>query len=197
MISILFGNLPLIRFIFPLYQDYDESTKTINMYVFKNGYRKLISFKNTYPIKLDKEKNSYTLPFSKPLNDSFALICLEKGYACFKSDKKTIESGFKKVEGGYSFNAFNDLLGTNTEIIFKKKENSQKKILEKKHGLITFDLENKNKKEEEIKTNFLKKIIKYLDYRGLVTFNVRFNIAKGGHAFAVIGYKKIFLKMNF
>ena len=56
--------------------------------------------------------------------------------------------------------------------------------------MITFDLENKNKKEEEIKTNFLKKIIKYLDYRGLVTFNVRFNIAKGGHAFAVIGYKE-------
>ena len=124
------------------------------MYVFKNGYRKLISFKNTYPIQVNKEKNSYTLPFSKPLNDSFALICLEKGYACFKSDKKTIESGFKKVEGGYSFNAFNDLLGTNTEIVFKKKENSQKKILEKKHVLITSDLEDKNKTTEEIKNNF-------------------------------------------
>ena len=55
MISILFGNLPLIRFIFPLYQDYDENTKKIFMYIFKNGYRKLISFNNTYPIKVYKK----------------------------------------------------------------------------------------------------------------------------------------------
>ena len=126
----------------------DENTKKIFMYIFKNGYRKLISFNNTYPIKVDEEKNLYTLPFAKPLNDSFALICLEKGYAAFKSDKKTIKSGFKKIEGGFSFNTFNDLLGTNSEIIFKKK-NSQKKYLEKNLGLNTFDLEKKIKISQE------------------------------------------------
>ena len=119
MISILFGNLPLIRFIFPLYQDYDENTKKIFMYIFKNGYRKLISFKNTYPIQVNKEKNSYTLPFSKPLNDSFALICLEKGYAAFKSDKKTIKSGYKTLNrGGQSCNVLYDLLGTKCDDIY-------------------------------------------------------------------------------
>ena len=197
MISILFGNIPLIRYIFPLYQNYDENTKTIFMYVFKNGYRKLISFKNTYPIQVDKEHNSYSLPFAKPLNDSFALICIEKGYAAFKSDKKTIELGFNKIEGGFSFNVFNDLLGTNTEIIFKKKENFQKKYIENELGLNTFDLETDDKATEDVKKNFLKILKKYLDYRGLVTFNVRFNISRGGHAFAVIGYKENALKNEF
>ena len=71
------------------------------MNVFEDGYRKIISFNNTYPIQVLENNNTknYDLCFSKPLNNSFALICLEKGYAVFKSDKKEIKTGFVNMWG--------------------------------------------------------------------------------------------------
>lgn len=45
MISILYFNVPLIKFVFPKY-DYDEKTEKISLYVYNNeGIRKCISFK--------------------------------------------------------------------------------------------------------------------------------------------------------
>lgn len=166
IISILFGNVPLIRYIFPYYYNTNEKSNEIYMNVFEDGYRKIISFNNTYPIQVEEYNNEqkYDLCFAKPLNNSFALICLEKGYAVFKSDKQTIKSGFIEMWGGWQKNVFRDLFGTNTETIFKRDNNC-------------YDL---------IKN----KIKKYMDYRGFITFSVRFNIYRSGHAFSVIGYKK-------
>ena len=165
IVSILFGNVPLIRYIFPYYYNTYEKSNEIYMNVFEDGYRKIISFNNTYPIQVEEYNNEkkYDLCFAKPLNNSFALICLEKGYAVFKSDKTTIKSGFIEMWGGRSENVFRDLFGTNSETIFKRDNNC-------------YDL---------IKN----KIKKYMDYRGFITFSVRFNIYRSGHAFSVIGYK--------
>ena len=178
MLSILFGNLPLIRYIFPLSYDSDENTPIIYMYMYENGIRKLISFNNTYPIyKCTNEE--YDFCFATPLNNSLALICLEKGYAVFKSDKKTIKSGFEEIKGSERSNAFMDLFGTNSEIIKK------------------YDFDEKNYTKEEIETkkkNLKLKIKKYLDYRGLITFAVYFNMTEGGHALSVIGYKENYEK---
>ena len=164
--SILLGNVPLIRYIFPCYYNTDENSDVIYMNVFEDGYRKIISFNNTYPIQVLENNNTknYDLCFSKPLNNSFALICLEKGYAVFKSDKKEIKTGFVNIWGGWPKNVYRDLFGTNTEVIIKKYNNS-------------YDL---------IKN----KIKKYIDCRGIITFCVLFNISKSGHAFSVIGYKE-------
>lgn len=149
IISILFGNVPLIRYIFPYYYNTNENSNEIYMNVFEDGYRKIISFNNTYPIQVEEYNNEqkYDLCFAKPLNNSFALICLEKGYAVFKSDKQTIKSGFIEMWGGWQKNVFRDLFGTNTETIFKRDNNC-------------YDL---------IKN----KIKKYMDYRGFITFSVR------------------------
>ena len=164
--SILFGNVPLIRYIFPYYYNTDENSDVIYMNVFEDGYRKIISFNNTYPIQVHENNNikNYDLCFAKPLNNSFALICIEKGYAVFKSDKAAIKTGFVEMWGGWPKNVNRDLFGTNTEIIKRNYNNS-------------YDL-------------IKRKIKKYMDFRGLITFCVLFNITKSGHAFSVIGYKE-------
>ena len=162
IISILYGNVPLIRYIFPYYYNTEENTDLIYMNIFESGYRKIICFNNTYPIQV--KGLNYDLCFAKPLNNSFSIISIEKGYAVFKSDNQTIKSGFIKMWGGRMENVFRDLFGTNSEVIFEK---------------------------EKIHYNLIKdKIKKYIDYRGFVTFSVFFNIDKGGHAFSVIGYKE-------
>ena len=132
------------------------------MYIYENGVRKLITFKNTYATN-----NNYFI-FSSPLNNAFFGMSIEKGYAVNNSNGKTIRSGFEKIgKGGFSFNVFNSLFGAESEI-FIKKENEN--IIQK----------------EELKN----KIKKYLDFNGLISFGVYFNISGGGHAFSLIGYKE-------
>ena len=139
---------------------YDENTEKIEMYIYEKGIRKLITFKNTYATN-----NNYFI-FSSPLDNVFFGMSIEKGFAANKSDRKTIKSGFEKIGyGGRSFRVFNSLFGTESEI-YKKKD----MVIQK----------------EEIKN----KIKKYLDFNGLISFSVHFNITNRGHAFALIGYKE-------
>ena len=94
-------------------------------------------------------------------------MSIEKGYALSKSDKKNIKSGFEKIIGGEEYNVFNSLFGATSETYYKI---SRKLLISKE------DLKNKIKK--------------YLDFNGLVTFGVYFNLKKGGHSFSVIDYKQ-------
>ena len=66
--------------------------------------------------------------------------------------------------GGRQENVFRDLFGNNSEFILKKDNNYYDII--------------KNK------------IKKYMDYRGFITFSVRFNIYRSAHAFSIVGYKE-------
>ena len=129
------------------------------MYIYENGVRKLITFRNTYATN-----NNYFI-FSSPLNNTFFGMSIEKGYAVNNSNRKTIKSRFEKIgKGGFSFNVFNSLFGAESEIFTK---------------------ENTIKKEE-----LQNKIKKYLDFNGLITFGVYFNISEVAHAFSLIGYKE-------
>lgn len=159
IICLIYNKIPLTEYIFPE-TDYDQNTESIEMYIYENGVRKLITFKNTYATN-----NDYFI-FSSPLNNAFFGISIEKGYAVNNSDKKTIKSGFEKIgKGGFSFNVFNSLFGTESETFSKSKNIIQK---------------------DELKN----KIKKYLDFNGLICFGVYFNISNSGHAFSVIGYKE-------
>lgn len=158
IICLIYNKMPLTEYIFPKI-DYDQNAEIIEMYIYENGIRKLITFKNTYATY----NNNFI--FSSPLNNAFFGISIEKGYAVNNSNKKNIESGFDKInKGGLSFNVFNTLFGAKSEI-FKKTENFIGK--------------------EKLRN----KIIKYLDFNGLITFGVKFNINGGGHAFSIIGYR--------
>ena len=158
IISIIYNKIPLTEYIFPKI-DYDQDTENIEMNIYENGIRKLITFKNTYA----SHNNNFI--FSSPLNNVFFGISIEKGYAVNNSNKKNIKSGFDIInKGGFSFNVFNSLFGASSEI-FRKSENKIQK--------------------EKLKN----KIMKYFDFNGLITFGVRFNISGGGHAFSIIGYK--------
>ena len=158
IISLIYNKIPLTEYIFPK-TDYDQNTERIEMYIYENGVRKLITFKNTYATN-----NNYFI-FSSPLNNAFFGMSIEKGYAVNNSDGKTIKSGFGKIgKGGFSFNVFNSLFGAESEI---------------------FTRENAIQKEE-----LKNKIKKYLDFNGLISFGVYFNISEQGHAFSLIGYKE-------
>ena len=158
IISLIYNKIPLTEYVF-YKTDYDQNTKNIEMYIYENGIRKLITFKNTYATN-----NNYFI-FSSPLNNAFFGMNIEKGYAVNNSNGKTIRSGFEKIgKGGFSFNVFNSLFGAESEIFTKEN------IIQK----------------EELKN----KIKKYLDFNGLISFGVYFNISGGGHAFSLIGYKE-------
>ena len=183
ILCIMFSNLPLLRFIFP-YIDYHYYSSTINMRLYKDGIRTEIKFKNTYAYT-----NENKLMFSKPLDDSFIGLSIEKGYAAFKSDKYSISSGFNKInDGGNQLDVFQDFFGTVTELynfcsyngehLYVQKEDSKDKVISQ------YDLRDK--------------IEKYINNNGLITFSVFFNIGRenkngeinpNGHAFSVIGYK--------
>ena len=79
------------------------------MFIYKNGIRKLISFKNTYAT-LDDE-----LLFCKPKDNDMYGIALEKGYAVSKCTNNKIESGYKEIVGGFPFQAFETILGAECE----------------------------------------------------------------------------------
>ena len=129
--------------------------------------------------------------FSKTLDDSFIGLSIEKGYAAFKSDKYSIGSGFNKInEGGDQLDVFQDFFGTVTE----------------KYNFMSYNYNDKHCYVEKIDSkkfiysdyDLSKKIEKYINNNGLISFNVLFNIGSvkkngeirpNGHAFSVIGYK--------
>ena len=88
-------NHPLIfSYIFPNQLGSDERTQKIDMIIYENGIKKLISFNNTYATFQNQ------LLFSKPCNNEIYGIALEKGYVITKCSDNTIKSGYEKVEGG-------------------------------------------------------------------------------------------------
>ena len=114
IISLIYNKIPLTEYLF-YNTDYDQNTENIEMYIYENGVRKLITFKNTYATN-----NNYFI-FSSPLNNAFFGMSIEKGYAVNNSNGKTIQSGFEKIgKGGFSFNVFNSLFGAESEIFDKK-----------------------------------------------------------------------------
>ena len=80
-------NFPLIfHDIFKKSLNINKYTEFINMFIYKNGIRKLITFRNTYAA------NNYRLLFSKPFNKEMYGIALEKGYAVINCSDKTKRS---------------------------------------------------------------------------------------------------------
>ena len=203
LLAILYSKIPIAEYLFPQV-NYDENSENIQMYIFENGLRKLITFKNTYAtyeqVTGDNIKYNQFM-FASPLNDSFFGISIEKGYAASKSDKRNIKSGFKNIHGGQIYNAFNSLFGTSSEIF------SARGTIEEVVGAAPRDdfyfqfhediqVEEKKPKiyknkfrlditEEELKN----KIKKYLDFDGLINFVIFSNISEA-HAFSIIGYKE-------
>ena len=161
------SKFPLIfNYIFPRL-DYDENSDIIKMYVYKNGIRKLISFKNTYATK--DEQN---LLFAKPYNNELYGICLEKGYAISKIDE-TIQSGYENIVGGSGYQVFESILGTSSEKYKSNHEYFQKRQT-------SYKLIEKDKLREKIK--------KYIDYGGIITFGVFYN-ENSAHEYSLQGYK--------
>ena len=69
-------NIPLIfKYIFPNSLNIDERSKNIDMFIYKNGIKRLISFSNTYA------KYKSKLLFAKPYNNELYGIALEKGFS--------------------------------------------------------------------------------------------------------------------
>jgi len=160
------SNFPFIfNYIFPNL-DYDENSEIIQMYVYKNGIKELISFKNTYATRDGKN-----LLFVKPYNNELYGICLEKGYAVSKAEN-SLQSGYKKIEGGHGYIVFENILGTKSE----KYKSNHKHF--KNWGI--FKNIDKNKLKDKIK--------KYIDYGGIITIGVTYN-KEGGHEYSLQGYK--------
>ena len=186
ILSIIFSNLPIVNYFFPESKEYTKDSDKIRMLIFEGGIRKEIYFNNTYPFNENKE-----YIFGKPLDNAFFNICIERGYATYYSDKKrnrdkpeekSIKSGYENIIGGFQYNVFNFLFGSISEYYNFYKKNK---------------IEDKEQKIS--KENLKKKIIKYIDYKGLISCWVYFNILrkdlKGNykescHAYSVIGYKE-------
>ena len=160
ILSIIFGNYPIVNYIFPKSKEYNEFSGSIRMLVFENGLMKEIFFNNTYPLnQFDK------FVFGNPRDNSFYSICIEKGYAAyysnkirnFKPEKINIKSGYENIIGGYQYEVFNFLFGSSNEFYNLYKINN----IFGKEKIISKD-------------NLKNKIIKYLDNKGLVAFHVFF-----------------------
>ena len=163
----MLSKFPLIfKYIFPNYLNYNERTKIIEMYIYENGIKKLISFKNTYATYYKQ------LIFSKPLNNDLCGICLEKGYAVSKCVNNEIKTGYEKIIGGSGYQVFESILGAECE-----KFVSHKQYLEENEG---YKCINKETLKDKIK--------KYIDFGGLITFGIYYNI-KGAHEYSLQGYK--------
>ena len=159
-------KFPLIfKYIFP-HLDYNEESDIIKMYIYENGIKKLISFKNTYATK--DEKN---LLFAKPYNNELYGIILEKGYAVSKISKidKSIQTGYNSIVGGSGYKVFQTILGSSSE---KYQSNS--------FNYYSYKTIDKNLLKQKIK--------KYIDYGGIITFGVYY-IKGSGHEYSLQGYK--------
>jgi hypothetical protein len=107
---IIMTNFPLIfHDIFKKSLNINKYTEFINMFIYKNGIRKLITFRNTYAA------NNYRLLFSKPFNKEIYGIALEKGYAVINCSDKTIKSGYRKIIYGFPHLAFESIFGDKCE----------------------------------------------------------------------------------
>ena len=161
------SKFPLIfNYIFPDLT-YDEHSDIIQMYVYKNGIKELISFKNTYAT-ID-ERN---LLFAKPINNELYGISLEKGYAISKADH-SLQSGYENIVGGSGYQVFETILGTSSEKYISKHEYFK----DKKGSYKYID-------DEKLK----EKIKKYIDWGGVITFGI-FYTDKSAHEYSLQGYK--------
>ena len=161
------SKFPLIfNYIFPN-TNYDQNSDIIEMYVYKNGIKELISFKNTYATT--DEKN---LLFAKPINNELYGISLEKGYAISKAEN-SLQSGYVNIVGGSGYQVFETILGTSSEKYKSKHEYF-------KNRLYSYKYIDDEKLKEKIK--------KYIDWGGVITFGV-FYYKGSAHEYSLQGYK--------
>ena len=158
-------NHPLIfSYIFPNQLGSDERTQKIDMIIYENGIKKLISFNNTYATFQNQ------LLFSKPCNNEIYGIALEKGYVITKCSDNTIKSGYEKVEGGFGYQVFEKILGAKSEKFTSGKNFSN----------WGFNYINRD--------NLKCKIVKYINFGGIITFDVFYNLGSA-HEYSLQGYK--------
>ena len=165
----MISKFPLIfNYIFPDFNNYNERTEKIDMFIYEKGIKKLISFNNTYATYNGQ------LLFSKPYNYVFCGICLEKGYASSKCDNNKIKSGYLNInKGGFGYYAFESILGAKCECYISNDINSN--IIR-----IGYKYINREKLKYKIK--------KYIDLEGLITFGIYYEFG-GGHSYSLQGYK--------
>ena len=137
------------------------------MFIYENGIKKSISFKNTYASTYINDKE--TLLFAKPFYNELYGIAIEKGYAVSQCINNNMEYGYKKIEGGSGYKVFETLLGAECEKFTSKKK------YENPYKLIN-------------KENLKYKIKKYIDFGGFITFGVFYSKNKG-HEYSLQGYK--------
>jgi hypothetical protein len=154
-------NYPLIfNYIFPNSLHINEKTQFIDMLIYENGIKKLISFKNTYAI------NGKELLFVKPYQNELYGMAIEKGYSVLKSTDGTIKSGYINIEGGFGYVVFETILGAESE-----KYTSNNKLLKMLY---------KHEYKFINKGNLKCKIKKYIDLGGIINFSIYYNL-KGAH----------------
>ena len=162
-------NIPLIfNYIFPNSLNIDEKAMFIEMFIYENGIRKLISFKNTYAIYKGQ------LLFVKPYNNEIYGLAIEKGYSVSKCTDKTIKSGYKNIEGGYGYKVFETILGAQSEKYISNN--------------VLFNLIYHNGYKFITKENLKYKIKKYIDLGGIITFAIYYNLGSA-HEYSIQGYK--------
>jgi dual specificity phosphatase 12 len=137
------------------------------MYVYKNGIKELISFKNTYAT-ID-ERN---LLFAKPMKNELYGISLEKGYAISKANN-SLQSGYINIIGGSGYQVFETILGTSSE----KYKSKHEYFINKQTSYKYID-------DEKLKAT----IKKYIDWGGVITFGIFYN-DKSAHEYSLQGYK--------
>ena len=165
-------NFPLIfHDIFKKSLNINKYTEFINMFIYKNGIRKLITFRNTYAA------NNYRLLFSKPFNKEIYGIALEKGYAVINCSDKTIKSGYRKIIYGFPHLAFESIFGDKCEKYYTNQYICNK-----------FEIPSFKYKYID-KNNLKNKIKKYIDLRGIISFMIINDDNKDGHTYSIIGYK--------
>jgi len=153
-------NIPLIfNDIFPNSLNINEKTQYIDMFIYENGIKKLISFKNTYAINNDE------LLFVKPYRNELYGMAIEKGYSVSKCTDRTIKSGYNNIEGGFGFQVFETILGAESEKYISNNELINKTY---RYG---YKFINKG--------NLQSKIKKYIDLGGIITFGIYYNLGGG------------------
>ena len=135
------------------------------MFIYDNGIKTLITFNNTYATYKNK------LLFAKPNDNEIYGIALEKGYVISKCLDNTIKSGYEEVgKGGSGYQVFENILGSESE-----KYKSNKNINGSRYIYIN-------------KENLKNKIIKYMNFGGIITFGIFYNLG-GAHEYSLHGYK--------
>ena len=167
----------IIEYIFPdwLFFSSDNSSFKVTFYgMNEKGKSSTYIIYNKFPID-----NKYDLKFMKPLeNESFAII-LEKAWAA-------IVGGYKKINGGRSYEVLNKLFGTSCgrmynskmEILTIKYRNQEKKEIE-----FISKLSPKDKYDPVIIIDKIKNAFK----KTCPIITAAINIGDGGHAYSILG----------